>query len=261
MQRPQDQLWVHVSLWIQPSWQQTMWRYNIPNMHNRALITWNSQTSMWYCRFWCNILLVSFVSNWHVGVSCCSLIQILTSVPTLTPAVRSALTSKVVTNANVRKVTKLTQQQKPAKPSVNMICVPSKVFVDVKCVFCDIYILTFKKITTFILCLLWCYRNNSLSFLHQPSWSQKDDFGQKRVHQSYPTSKERCGPGYEHGNQRDILVRHVPKEDLQVSKVSVVTIRMKWVFLLHLLDASFSLLTQNSDGIGRRLYSAHRSDR
>lgn len=66
-------------------------------------------------------------------------------------------------------------------------------------------------------CPLWFCRYNSLPLLHQPSWSQKDDFGQKWVHQSNPPPKERRGSRHEHGHQRDLLVRHLPKEDLQVS--------------------------------------------
>ncbi len=49
-----------------------------------------------------------------------SLYQISMSVKTQTPAARSALTRLAVTNVSVRKVTKLTQQPKHARPSVNI---------------------------------------------------------------------------------------------------------------------------------------------
>lgn len=87
---------------------------------------------------------------------------------------------------------------------------------------------------------LWFCRYNSLPFLHQPSWSQENDFGQKWVHQSDPPSEERRGPRHEHGHQRDLLVRHLPEEDLQVSRTEI---RMKAVFLVFILLLDISLST------------------
>lgn len=111
-----------------------------------------------------------------------------------------------------------------------------------------------------ITCPLWFCRYNSLSLLHQPSWNQKDDFGQKWVHQSYPPSEERCGSRHEHGHRRNLLVWHLPKEDLQVSKTEI-RMKVMFLFLLPLPDATPPLSIQSSDGLGWRLHSAQHSHR
>lgn len=87
-------------------------------------------------------------------------------------------------------------------------------------------------------------RYNSVPLLHQPSWSQKDDFGQKWVHQSDSPPEERCGSRYEHGQQRALLVRHLPKEDLQVS---VNEIRMNLAFLFLILRIGCKLFFFNPE--------------
>lgn len=101
-------------------------------------------------------------------------------------------------------------------------------------------------------------RYNSVPLLHQPSWSQKDDFGQKWVHQSDSPPEERCGSRYEHGQQRALLVRHLPKEDLQVS-VDEIRMNLAFLFLILRMDASSSFSIQSSNGLGWRLQSSHHS--
>lgn len=100
---------------------------------------------------------------------------------------------------------------------------------------------------------LFC-RYCSISFLHQPSWSQKDDPGQKWVHQSNPPPEECCSSWHEHGHQRDLLVGYLPKEDLQVSweedGLEVVFFNL---FLLPDAHRLFSI--QSSNGLGWRLES------
>lgn len=64
-------------------------------------------------------------------------------------------------------------------------------------------------------------RYGSISFLHQPPRSQKDDPGQEWVHQGHPPPEERGVSGHEHGHSRDLLVWYLPKEDLQVSSMLV----------------------------------------